>query len=355
MSRPYVTALIDTFNHERFIERAVASVLEQDFPSSEMEVLVVDDGSTDATPEILSRFSPRIRILRKTNGGQASAFNFAIPESRAEIIAFLDGDDWWKPGKLNRVAGAMRDDPDLGLVGHCVTEIRPDGREQTDVLRDDFRFRVSTSEDARIFRLRKTFLGTSRMTLRAALARDLLPVPEGLVVEADEYLFTLAAVAAAVEILPEALTFYRIHDANQYSAVDFDSAGLRKKYSVMAILCAGLRQELGQRGLSQDAIETVVSPVQAEADQLRLSLDGGWPWETARTEWHLFRVMCERPTLRHRIFKLASLAPALLLPPRMYYAARERVVRSRGYLHARQKWIPIPVLSHVKRMEGNGR
>ena len=53
MTKPLVTVLIDTYNHERFIEKAIVSVLEQDFPSDKMEILVVDDGSTDRTPEIV--------------------------------------------------------------------------------------------------------------------------------------------------------------------------------------------------------------------------------------------------------------------------------------------------------------
>ncbi|HZS70819.1 MAG TPA: glycosyltransferase, partial [Candidatus Acidoferrum sp.] len=78
--RPFVSVLIDTYNHERFIEQAIASVLDQDFPASEMEVLVVDDGSTDRTPEVLRQFEPRVRVIRKANGGQASAFNAGIPQ-----------------------------------------------------------------------------------------------------------------------------------------------------------------------------------------------------------------------------------------------------------------------------------
>src|SRR6202162_5793139 len=103
MSKPLVSVLIDTYNHERFIEHAIASVFEQDMPMADVEIVVVDDGSTDGTPEIVRRYEPRIRLLRKTNGGEASAFNAGISECRGEIIAFLDGDDWWAPGKLRRV------------------------------------------------------------------------------------------------------------------------------------------------------------------------------------------------------------------------------------------------------------
>jgi len=93
MAKPFATALIDTYNHEAFIEKAIDSVLQQDFPASEMEILVVDDGSTDATAALVRKFAPRVRLLSKTNGGQGSAFNAAIPETIGEIVAFLDGDD----------------------------------------------------------------------------------------------------------------------------------------------------------------------------------------------------------------------------------------------------------------------
>ena len=104
---PRVSVLIDTYNHERFIERAILSVLEQDMPMDDVEILVVDDDSTDRTPVIIRRFEPRVRLIRKPNGGQASAFNVGIPECRGEIVAFLDGDDWWAPQKLRKVVEAM--------------------------------------------------------------------------------------------------------------------------------------------------------------------------------------------------------------------------------------------------------
>src|SRR5277367_4839940 len=115
MTEPLVTVLIDTYNHERCIEEAIASVLTQDFPSAETEILVVDDGSTDRTPEIVRKFEPRVRLLRKANGGQASAFNAGIPEARGEIISFLDGDDWWASNKLSRVMETIMADPSLGI------------------------------------------------------------------------------------------------------------------------------------------------------------------------------------------------------------------------------------------------
>src|SRR5215469_10489450 len=167
MLKPAVTVLIDTFNHERFIEEAIVSVLEQDFPRAEMEIVVMDDGSTDRTPEIVRKFEPHVRLLRKTNGGQASAFNAGIPECAGEIVAFLDGDDWWASGKLRRVADVLNADAAVALVGHGIQEVLPDGRQRTIAPEKNERLTLNSVPAARVFRLRKSYLGTSRMTLRA--------------------------------------------------------------------------------------------------------------------------------------------------------------------------------------------
>ncbi|HKV64531.1 MAG TPA: glycosyltransferase family A protein [Candidatus Acidoferrum sp.] len=147
-AKKFVSVLIDTYNHERFIEQAIVSVLEQDFPQSEREIIVVDNGSTDLTAGIVKKFEPRVRLLRKENGGQASAFNAGIPESKGEIVAFLDGDDWWAPNKLKAVAGALAGDSSIGIVGHGIVNVERDGRERAETLREGFRFQANTIEGA---------------------------------------------------------------------------------------------------------------------------------------------------------------------------------------------------------------
>jgi glycosyltransferase involved in cell wall biosynthesis len=92
LERPFVSVLIDTYNHEKFIEHAILSVLDQNFSATGYEILVVDDGSTDRTPEIVKKFAPRVTYLPKANGGQASAFNFGIPHCRGEMVSFIDCD-----------------------------------------------------------------------------------------------------------------------------------------------------------------------------------------------------------------------------------------------------------------------
>jgi len=101
MKMPEVTAIIAAYNAQRYVEQAVRSVLEQTV--EDLEVLVVDDGSTDETPEIIRRFDdPRVRIFRQPNAGQTVAKNRGIYESTGRYVGFCDADDRWHPQKLEK-------------------------------------------------------------------------------------------------------------------------------------------------------------------------------------------------------------------------------------------------------------
>ncbi len=349
-----ISVLIDTYNHERFIERAITSVLEQDMPMDDVEILVVDDGSTDRTPEIVRRFEPRVRLIRKPNGGQASAFNAGIPECRGEIVAFLDGDDWWAPQKLRRVVEAMEHDPEAGIVGNGITQVYENGEEHSEVLHETPRFRIDSLQGARIFRRRKSQLGTSRMTVRAEILRKIGPVPESIVIEADEYIFTLAGALSVVLILGEPLTFYRIHAGNLFQLSGFNKESILRKRKSVESLAQALSEKLLQLGLAKDAVRAVVETIQVEADIMRLQLEGGFPWETARAEWKFYRIVHEDGTRSHGIFKFVSLALALLCPPRLYYNLRRKLATNAFYLRARTVIFPVPDPRHVTRSRRYG-
>jgi len=349
MVRPFVSVLIDTYNHERFIEKAIVSVLEQDFPAAEREILVVDDGSTDRTPEIIQKFEPHVRLLRKVNGGQASAFNVGIPECRGEIVAFLDGDDWWAPGKLEAVGCALAEEPTVGLVGHGITEVYSDGREHTELLKEIRRFRIDSVEGARAFRLRKSFLGTSRMTFRAGVLRQIGPVPEILRIQADEYLFTLGAIFSRVLILREALTFYRLHDGNAFQLADGNTEALVRKQKVLDALRKSLEERMNEAKIPAQVSRIVVESVETEAGMIRLGLENCWPWETVRTELRNYRIMEGNASAAHWFFKVASLLPACVMPSRVYYLLRNRFAENGVYRRAREKWLPFPEPAHVDR------
>jgi glycosyltransferase involved in cell wall biosynthesis len=354
MAIPSVTVLVDTYNHERFIEEALVSVLEQDFPADEMEILVVDDGSTDRTPEIVCKFEPRVRLLRKPNGGQASAFNFGIPQAHGEIIAFLDGDDWWARNKLTRVAEAMAADASLGIVGNGIIIVHRDGSRQSEILREGFRFRANTVEGARLLRRRGSFLGTSRMTLRRQILQRIGSVPEAIRVQADEYLSTLAAALGGALILEDALTFYRLHDSNAFQLGQFDVVKERRIQKSLAILVASLLERLERDGVEQSAREAAIAYTRASAERLRLAIDGGWPWETASAEWRLYAVSHPEAPVAHRVFKSLTLLAALVTSPRAYYRMQRRLAESDLYRSARRALLPNPQMPHIRHHSREG-
>jgi glycosyltransferase involved in cell wall biosynthesis len=342
-----LSVLIDTYNHERLIEAAITSVLEQDFPASEREVIVVDDGSTDRTAEIVRRFEPQVRLITKRNGGQASAFNAGIPECKGEAIVFLDGDDWWAQGKLRKIADVFSEDPSLGMIGHAFIESFDDGSKRVIAPPEAVRLRLDGVVAATLFRLSRCYFGTSRLALRADVARKILPVPEALVFEADEYLFTTAAALAPAVILPDPLTHYRVHAGNLFLGAGASKSGERRKARVIAELAAALRASLPVTGIPQGATDAILEIVDAEAAQLRLKLDGGWPWETFQTERTIYRVQHGDASARSKLFRTLSMVPALALPPRWFYGGRQWLGSQHWYKRARSKAVPVPEFAKV--------
>lgn len=344
MSTPSITALIDTFNHERFIEQAIESVLRQDFPASEIEILVVDDGSTDRTPDIVRKFEPQVRLIRKTNGGQASAFNTGIREAHGAIITFLDGDDWWAPNKISRIVEVFGKNPQIGMVGHAFVQTSSESRK---VISSPIPepLRLDSVESASLFRLHRCYLGTSRLALRSSIAREVVPIPESLAFEADEYLFTVAGVLSSFIILPDPLTYYRAHRDSLYLAAGSNRNGARKKQQILAALATDLRAGLSARRVSPEVTECILEIVEAEARQLRLMLDGGAPWETVRTESTIYRVLHSHASWPQRIYHHLAFLPAYVLPPNWFYRARRWITSQTWYEHSRRSFLPIPEIT----------
>jgi glycosyltransferase involved in cell wall biosynthesis len=113
MDAGLVSVIIPVYNSARTIRRAVDSVLTQ--TRRPEEIVVVDDGSTDNVAAALAPYGKEVRLLRKVNGGAASARNLGIDNSRGEYVAFLDSDDYWEPTKLECQLEVIRRHRDIGL------------------------------------------------------------------------------------------------------------------------------------------------------------------------------------------------------------------------------------------------
>jgi len=125
---PRVTAIIPTYNRAETLPRAVDSVLDQTF--EDVEVLVVDDGSTDSTREVLDSYADsRVRtVVHETNRGANVARNTGIENARGEYVALLDSDDQWHPEKIEKQLSVLDDRGEDWVAAYCDTEVSVPGR-----------------------------------------------------------------------------------------------------------------------------------------------------------------------------------------------------------------------------------
>jgi glycosyltransferase involved in cell wall biosynthesis len=344
MAKPAITAIVDTYNHERYIEQALSSVLDQELSRPDLEILVIDDGSTDRTADIAAKFAPRVQVLRKSNGGQASAFNVGIAGAQGEIIAFLDGDDWWAKGKLQAVLDAFESNPDVGVIGHGLYQVDElAGRSIVIQPSSNRRVTLKSLEDGIDFRSTMCFLGTSRVVIRRAVLKLVGTIPLPLIVEADEFMSTMAVARSEAMLIAQPLTFYRLHPGNLYQFRDFDSAKLKRKMEVLMALSSALRQELPRASVLDGVVRAVVEPIDVEARRLKLQYAGGMPWTTFQVERAIMRLDGNHMNWKYRLFKAVVLAFTLVLPPKIFY--KLRVHYSRMNLRGLRKFTGEPTPS----------
>ena len=105
--QPKITCSILCYNYGRFLPQAIESCLAQTVDPSLYEILVIDDGSTDNTPEVCARYGDRIRVSRTSNQGFARSLARGLEDARGEYVAYLDADDWWTPDKLAKILPAL--------------------------------------------------------------------------------------------------------------------------------------------------------------------------------------------------------------------------------------------------------
>jgi teichuronic acid biosynthesis glycosyltransferase TuaG len=121
-----VAVIIPCYNSSKYIRKTLDSVLNQDYKY--LEIVAIDDGSTDETREILESYLPKIRILSHPNNanlGPAASQNLGITQTKSDLIAFLDHDDFWYPGKVKEQVKIFKKNPEAGVVytnGYAVDE-----------------------------------------------------------------------------------------------------------------------------------------------------------------------------------------------------------------------------------------
>src|SRR5215831_7401321 len=145
---PRASILINNYNYAHYLRQAIDSALRQDYLN--IEVVVVDDGSTDNSREIILSYGHRIVPVFQQNGGQGSTFNTGFRSSTGDLICFLDADDVFLPGKVSSLVAEYQRDPEAVLFYHRLqlvdSDLQPQGRPWPQrVWRGDIRWRVERS------------------------------------------------------------------------------------------------------------------------------------------------------------------------------------------------------------------
>jgi hypothetical protein len=209
---PVVSVVMATHNFARFLPRAIESALAQDYPSEALDIVVVDDGSTDATPEVVKPYLDRVRYIRKPNGGLLTTVNRGLHEARGEFISLLSGDDEFLPHKTRAQVDFLLEHPEVGMVYADLEVVDDEGRQ----------IHPSLWEVGNLHQVRGRAFGAlltrnvvsgGAMMFRSSLKPHFHPIPDTAAWE-DWYIALKIASVAEIDYIPEAVYRYRYHGDN---------------------------------------------------------------------------------------------------------------------------------------------
>ena len=199
---PLISCIVPVFNGERYLNEALQSIFAQSHPPT--EVIVVDDGSTDRTAEVVACYKDCVRYLRQNNHGPAATRNLGLSAVRGDFVAFLDQDDLWHPQKLEKQLALFSARPELDI---CIAHVQlfwvEEMRQEASRLQSHERGRVVPG-----------YTTGSLLTRRSIFDRLGLFDPSLWFGDATEWFLRASELGKVIELMPDALLYHRMHPTN---------------------------------------------------------------------------------------------------------------------------------------------
>lgn len=260
---PLVTAICCAYNYAAWLPRALESVLAQGLGPDQLEVIVIDDGSTDDTAEIVKPYlaSPLIRYVYKENGGFASAVSRGLDEARGRYICFLDADDAWPPNRLAAQVAFLESHTDIALVYSDMEIIDEVDRVVAPSFMAVHGFQPQSGQLLDRLYL-SNFISGGCLMVRSELKHLFHPIPAQIRCQ-DWWIATQVAAVSEIAFVPGIVYRYRQHGQNMNLGQGDRTGNIRDDFEFRRlILAAPVADRVALSVLLQSAVQIFSTPLE---------------------------------------------------------------------------------------------
>lgn len=209
----FISIIINNYNYDRFLAQSIDSALAQTYPHT--EVVVVDDGSTDGSRQIIESYGDRITPIFQSNGKQGAAFNNGFAHSNGDIIIFLDSDDYLYPNAVEQIIQAWQ--PDLAKLHYRLEVVDTDSNPRGYSYPQGGKLVTGDIHQTILTMGTYTGVPTSGNALSRSALAQVMPIPAEFNTTSDDYLSVLIPLYGKVAAIETPLGAYRIHTSNQWA------------------------------------------------------------------------------------------------------------------------------------------
>jgi glycosyltransferase involved in cell wall biosynthesis len=225
-AKPLVSIIINNYNYEQFLPKAIESALDQTY--YHVEVVVVDDGSTDNSRDVICQYGDRIHPIFQANGKQAAALNTGFAASKGDIILFLDADDYLLPTAVEQIVAAFQ--PEIGKV-HFRLQVVDGDNQPLGYFIPSTGMKLESGEVWRKLLQTSSYVSSpmSGNAYRRETLTPVFPIPDEYKTTGDDYLMiSTPFYAGKLASIDEPIGAYRVHSNNQWALTSVSGSRFRR-------------------------------------------------------------------------------------------------------------------------------